>query len=390
MSQEIYYQYEPTRIEIARNRLERVGNFYHYNMWRPYSDDTWLRLGDYMSLSTMNDVALSLTNGLMVKAKSPYVIKAEAADLAWSNQDGGRTVWGQPYMEHRTPQLLARSVNGVDGVYYPLGSYLTYGTNYGSVALIRSDLLLPRNAWPAYIWNDDNSHAYYDGSALTYWDYVGSPDERTHPGFRLVVLALGWDTSGDTAAVNRCAWVINPVFTYPYPRFLDQDIIQIYTDAINVLVNKYTDIINYVKTEIEKNKDPSIDSIKSGNDRKVTSLTNLINTTKTKYDVDFAYNKYINEVQDTYNHRYNFMNGINLGLNKIRNKEQKIIDSQMDKLIDKKNTIGSQFDLDDTSISNVDNNLSNSSKNESDLIKQYRLQRNNDRVLDYIAHQKLV
>jgi hypothetical protein len=114
----------------------------------------------------------------------------------------------------------------------------------------------------------------------------------------------------------------------------------------------------------------------------------LMTNSYDKYIYDQEYNSRINEIQDTYKNRYDFMNEINTKINNLQVSETKLLTDSKNALTGKISNLQTAYYNDNTSgISNVNSDISTKSKEQSNLIKEYKYIRKNAELINYLKDQ---
>jgi hypothetical protein len=255
---------------------------------------------------------------------------------------------------------------------------------YKPLALIREDCLEEHTASSgaqALWWSTGTTTR--EGSVWTYNnEAINKEGSAGYPGDWLTVFNVG---SGAPEPQKKLK--IKDTCLFPQPQLLTNDE-KINIDAIVVdRTNTYLDNLKTLKTTKDSVINPNINLIKTENTLKITNLNQSINNSKSIYDSDYNANMNVNAVQDKYNNRYDFMNLLSDKLTPLKATERTLYNNQKPKL----NTISSAID---TSLyeqvnllKEANKNFISKSSNTSDLVKQYNLQRDNDKILRFIGQQ---
>jgi hypothetical protein len=290
------------------------------------------------------------------------------------------------------------------------------------IALIREDLLETTKSNVNRIWYDKKSRVDLDGEAYTIYPNRNN-GSKNFISMNLIINSSGYGALDGRGQEKR--YKINPIFMYPYPRVneinsfnsissnipatnsalmtTDQNNMSNISNISNVYV--LTSLIGnnvndsdlrfniYYITNIALKRDQDnltgndvANMIKNNND-KITSITNNRNQSKTDYQKNIDFNANINAIQDTYNHRFSYINDINQQLSTIRQNEKDMVNREIENIQNKMNFFDSYSDQGQKEIKNINVSLSDQADKESQLIQQYNLQRDNDRILKFLARQ---
>ncbi len=398
---EIYASYAKEKIESRR--VDKNANIYQTQVtfnsinggWGGFSlvlpqtqtDPSEYALGSYLVRPGMYDMRTDpgLVSALILK-QGDYVIPAQTYSDKWGN--GGKLINNKASYLFINPNDMVKDINGTNYNFKGFGGTIIEETGRGNprpnkdLALVREDCLIQNPNNITQLWNDRGSRARRDGSIWTYNHGNGNPQNRLGlPGDDLTIFQSGYNQPSEKR------WIINDSCLVPQPQLL--------TDAeisnINNLVADRTRFYFMQIITLKNEKDAIVNpNIPQMNDSTIfkNQINQMINNSKSLYDLNNQANKNTNDMQNQYNNHYNFINLLKDTITPIKNNEKIMYNDYSPKI----NQITSEMDNKILSepidlYSEINNSFITNSKKTSDLVQQYNLQRDNDKILKFIGEQ---
>jgi hypothetical protein len=358
-----------------------------FNLLRPNVVSAgWYPLGSYLiyNLGNTNDYY----NSPLIVQEGDYVQSSMTYSNKWDN-DGKRRKGSKRGANYQFTLLNADdrviNIKGSDYTFRALGGSVLDNKpidkfNGWQVALIREDCLEenPNNLVP--LWYDRGSGARRDGSIWTYNNpYM---EHAGVPGQNLAIFQEGYNQPP-----RDKKWIIKESCLVPQPQLLtDSEISQI--DAlVDDKIKNYLTAIVALKLEKDAIINPNTSQMNNSIKFK-TEINTTINNSKSKYDSDYTQNMNVNNMQNQYNKHYDFINLLKDTVTPVKNNEKTLYNDYLPKI----NQITKEMDNKILSepiglFSEIDSNFITKSQQTSDLVQQYNLQRDNDRVLKFMGEQ---
>lgn len=397
-SGEIYASYEDRKIKSYRfpyqnnnytvkgTNWDKLNPFNKpFNLLRPNVSASWYPLGSYLiyNLGSTND---NPYHQPLIVQEGDYVQSSIRYSNMWDN-DGKRSKGWRRGANYQFTLLNADdeviNIKGSDYTFRGLGGSVLDNKpsdiyNGLQVALIREDCLEEHPFYAEALWMDKGSGAKRDGSIWSYnFRYLG---HSGNPGQNLAVFQSGYNNPSPNKK-----WIIKESCLVPQPQLLTNAEISQIDALVDNKINFYLTTIVALKGEKDASgtSDTSqMRNIKASKD----DINNKINTSKSAYDNINKQNIVVNDMQNQYNKHYKFINLLKDTITPIKTKETNLYNDyspKIDKII---SGIGGNNLFDHVNkFKEIDNQFINKSIETSDLVKQYNLQRESEKILQFLG-----
>jgi hypothetical protein len=263
-------------------------------------------------------------------------------------------------------------------------NFNTYNPNidqyfkFKPLALVREDCLEENPNNIIKLWDDAGSGADKDVSIWTYnSEYSG---HSAAPGYNLAIFQPG----NNQPPANK-KFRIKESCLVPQPQLLTNAEISQIDVLVDDKINFYLTTIVNLKREkdaIGASDTSQMNNIKTFKD----GINTMINNSKLAYDIINKQNIDVNDMQNQYNKHYKFINLLKDTITPIKTKETNLYNDyspKIDKIIS--GIDGDKLFEHVNKFKEIDNQFINKSQETSDLVKQYNLQRESEKILQFLG-----
>jgi hypothetical protein len=392
-SGEIYASYADSKIKSQRfpqnsdNYTIRGTNWdAPFNLLRPNVPSGYYPIGSYFisNLGDKNDKEIAP----LILKEGDYVQPSTTYSNKWDN-DGNKGKGSKRGAHYQFTLLNANdrtiNVSGTDYTFRALGGSVILNKPANSsigepVALIREDCLEKHPDSIHRLWNDKGSGARRDGSIWTY--NLRSFDNYGRPGQNLAIFQEGHNT-----APSDKKWIIKDSCLVPQPQELTKDEKTLIDTYVTNNINKYLELLKNLKLSKDSIINPNITQMNDST-RFKTEINTMINNSKSLYDSTREANKNTDDMQNQYNKHYDFINLLKNEITPIKTKESILYNDYSPKINEIISGINSnKLSEPVNQFKEIDNNFITKSKYTSDLVQQYNLQRESEKILQFLGEQ---
>ncbi len=391
------------------------------NIKRPIIQNEYYALGDYFNLPSWNR---GIEDALLVKKKENIVIPVETLTRKWYSH-GCRWCNGKPMMlysnnniKRKVPVITSLTTKeDKDMNFLAIGDYAETAWNVNTKAsqnhphvLIREDYLEATSSGPSPVFDDRGSRAHEDLRVWTY--FTNTNDQRKgQPGRMLALFIYGWhDNAINEQYPNgiRNRIIKESALTPQHMMDLNQKEINTiqgfftsssgFMNVIKPIEEKFENITSYYN-KIKENKtsdsnmNPLESAYQSASKRRNQQINENVKNSEDNYNSITKYNLQMNQQQKENNDFYNFMDDVSKQLSEQRARERSMVGSELDALKNKvteKDGLQSMInDANKTSLV-VDSSLNLLGSNMVEQVRQYSLQKDNEKVLLSFSPQVLL
>lgn len=391
---------------VTRARIGSIpGKWFGFSLVVPNADpkNNEYAVGSYLVRPGMSDMRTdpNLMGALILK-EGDYVKPSTSVTDMWDNKKGGGSI--------KLPILSAdnllytffnandrkETVNGTEHDFIALGGdavtqgnlikQLNLKNVYLPLALVRRDCLQEYPNGILGLWNDTGSGAARDGSIWTYNHGNNKENKVRSVGSNLVVFNNSHNIP--EAPVKSKKWIIKESCLLPQPQLLTDAEKTNIEASIKENINKY---LSYL-TNLKREKDAIVNINESQMNESTkfkTQINQLINNSKSAYDNINKQNIDVNDMQNKYNKHYDFINLLKDTITPINNKETNLYKLYSPIKIDQISSDVNNTTLSESAnvFNEINNNFITNTKTTSDLVQQYNLQRDNDKILQLLGNQ---